>query len=389
MRSLWKKTTADASRCGWSGSAQSESHASKAENHRVEMPAPMDPGQRQLLQAVWDVLSTQERWPTFNEVDRHLYRMHGLDVAEVLHALPSELIYGGGERGAPRPDEQLRLTIAGVAACAGSNEDLAAFIEFVRHAAEVERGWTGPPLDPTLEPSLTTAGAEEAMSLPAAGRAALLRRLGYLLLVEPWGWTSGGIGPEGWQFGFGRGVRLFSGTRDVEDYWSRRPRLDIVPPLPMLEEIAISTSSTPATVFLVHGHDQAAKHQVARVLHQLTGEEPVILDEQASRGRTLVEKFEQHAVTAAFAVVLLTPDDFGGVRDGQEQARARQNVVFELGYFFGKLGRGSVAVLNAGVERPSDVDGIAYISFPAGNWQVKLGQEMDAAGVAVDLNRLR
>lgn len=124
----------------------------------MEMPAPVDPRQRQLLQAIWDVLFTQERWPTFNEVDRHLYRIHGLDVAEVLQALPRELIYGGGERGAPRPDEQLRLTIAGVAACAGSNEDLAAFIEFVRHAAEVERGWTGPPLDPTPEPSLTIAG---------------------------------------------------------------------------------------------------------------------------------------------------------------------------------------------------------------------------------------
>ena len=126
------------------------------------------------------------------------------------------------------------------------------------------------------------------------------------------------------------------------------------------------------TVFLVHGHDGAAKHEVARFVERITGKSPVILDEQASRSRTLVEKFEAHATTAAYAIVLMTPDDVGRVKGtdpATDQPRARQNVVFELGYFFGKLGRDRVAVLNSGVEKPSDVNGLVYIDYPASNWQ--------------------
>jgi predicted nucleotide-binding protein len=145
------------------------------------------------------------------------------------------------------------------------------------------------------------------------------------------------------------------------------------------------------TVFLVHGHDGAAKHEVARFVERITGKPPVILDEQANRGRTLVEKFEAHATTATYAIVLVTPDDVGRVADTDPSAdkpRARQNVVFELGYFFGKLGRHRVAVLNSGVEKPSDVDGLVYIGYPAGNWQVELGKELHEAGVLVDMARL-
>jgi predicted nucleotide-binding protein len=125
-------------------------------------------------------------------------------------------------------------------------------------------------------------------------------------------------------------------------------------------------------VFLVHGHNGAAKHEVARFVERITGKAPVILDEQTSRGRTLIEKFETHAATAAYAIVLATPDDVGrinGTDPATDQPRARQNVVFELGYFFGKLGRDRVTVLNSGVEKPSDVDGLAYIDYPASNWK--------------------
>lgn len=147
----------------------------------------------------------------------------------------------------------------------------------------------------------------------------------------------------------------------------------------------------PETVFLVHGHDGAAKHEVARFVERITGKPPVILDEQANRGQTLVEKFEAHATTATYAIVLVTPDDLGRVRGTDPTAdkpRARQNVVFELGYFFGKLGRHRVAVLNSGVEKPSDVDGLVYIGYPAGNWQVELAKELHAAGVSVNMTRL-
>ncbi len=142
-----------------------------------------------------------------------------------------------------------------------------------------------------------------------------------------------------------------------------------------------------ATVFLVHGHDHAARDDVARMIQQLTGDQPVILDEQASHGRTLVEKFEQHAADACFAVVLLTPDDVGGPRSGTTmRPRGRQNVVFELGYFFAAVGRGNVVVLaTEGIERPSDVDGILYIQYPHSDWRQRLAREMRVAGLEVEI----
>ena len=71
------------------------------------------------------------------------------------------------------------------------------------------------------------------------------------------------------------------------------------------------------------------------------------------------------------------------------QGRARQNVVFELGFFIGALGRSRVAVLyEDGVELPSDMNGILYTILDAqGAWRIGLGRELRAAGFAVDLNR--
>lgn len=157
------------------------------------------------------------------------------------------------------------------------------------------------------------------------------------------------------------------------------------------ESSADTVSRSAGCVFLVHGHDKGAKHEVARFVQSLTGTGPVILDELPNRGRTLLEKFQETAGTANYAIILATPDDVGRAKvSGPEMdaPRARQNVVFELGFFFASLGRGHVAVLNSGVEKPSDIDGIAYLSYPAGNWKVELAKEMHAAGIAVAMHRL-
>jgi predicted nucleotide-binding protein len=87
--------------------------------------------------------------------------------------------------------------------------------------------------------------------------------------------------------------------------------------------------------------------------------------------------------------VLLTPDDLGGsVSAGATTSRARQNVIFELGYFVGKLDRGKVCLLRRGdVEIPSDLYGVLYTDMDAaGGWRIKLAQELKAAGFAVDLS---
>ena len=141
-------------------------------------------------------------------------------------------------------------------------------------------------------------------------------------------------------------------------------------------------------VFVVHGHDNQAKSEVARVLQKLKLE-PIILHEQANQGKTIIEKFEAHS-DVGFAVVLLTPDDLGGTTENDLKKRARQNVVLELGYFIGKLGRGRVCPLyKSEVELPSDLSGVVYVPMDGHDaWQMKLAKELKAAGFTVDLNDL-
>lgn len=143
-------------------------------------------------------------------------------------------------------------------------------------------------------------------------------------------------------------------------------------------------------VFIVHGHDDGARHGLARFLERL-GLEPVVLQELPNQGRTIIEKYEQIASEVAFAVVLLTPDDVGASQTATEQNhRARQNVIFELGYFAGHLGRGKVCLLRKGnVEIPSDLYGVLYIDLdPSEGWKAKLVTEMKAAKLDFDPSRM-
>ena len=127
-------------------------------------------------------------------------------------------------------------------------------------------------------------------------------------------------------------------------------------------------------IFIVHGHDELPKEQLARMLKEM-GLEPVILHEQPDKGRTIIEKFEEVCEDVGFAFVIITPDDVGVDRELYEKMkveeyrncfryRARQNVVFELGFFYGKLGRNRVCCLYKGnVELLSDISGVLYIEF--------------------------
>ncbi|WP_080423860.1 TIR domain-containing protein [Burkholderia ubonensis] len=139
-------------------------------------------------------------------------------------------------------------------------------------------------------------------------------------------------------------------------------------------------------VFVVHGHDDGARETVARFLEKI-GFEAVILHEQANQGRTVIEKVEAHG-EVGFAVVLLTPDDEGCVKGGTPEPRARQNVLLELGYFIGRLGRAKVCALKRGdLEIPSDFAGVVWEKMDNGSgWKQSLGRELEAAGHAVDWN---
>ena len=145
---------------------------------------------------------------------------------------------------------------------------------------------------------------------------------------------------------------------------------------------ATSTALDLSKVFVVHGHDSAPKAEVARFIEKL-GFEPIILHERPNKGRALITKFREEAAGVGFAVVLMTPDDLGKAEKAVDlNPRARQNVIFELGFFIGKLGPERVAALVKGdIELPSDFDGVVYISLDKEDWQAKLGRELQDSRV--------
>jgi predicted nucleotide-binding protein len=158
-----------------------------------------------------------------------------------------------------------------------------------------------------------------------------------------------------------------------------RGKLDMRPP-----EAQISNRR----VFIVHGHDELARETVARFLEKLHLE-VIILHEQVSHGMTIIEKLEKYS-DVGFAVVLLTPDDEGRkAAEGEVlKSRARQNVVLELGYFVGKIGRNRVLALHSGsLELPSDYLGVVFVPLdPGGAWRLTLAKELKNAGFPIDMN---
>ena len=142
----------------------------------------------------------------------------------------------------------------------------------------------------------------------------------------------------------------------------------------------------PHRVFVIHGRDHGARDMVASFLRKMALQ-AVILEEQPSRGLTVIEKFEEH-VQGDLAIAVLTPDDVGGLSFDYLQPRARQNVIFEFGYCIGKFGRDRVIVLVKGeLDIPSDYSGVLYIPLDsAGGWQMKPIGEMKSAGFMIDAN---
>ena len=141
-------------------------------------------------------------------------------------------------------------------------------------------------------------------------------------------------------------------------------------------------------VFISHGHDEEAITTVAKFVENL-GLTVTVLDEQPSNNLTVIENLDKYADDTGFAIALLTPDDVGALKDEADQQlnpRARQNVLFELGYFIGKLNPNRVCLLyKEGVELPLGIRDVAYVPMDSVNdWKLKLSQEMRNAGLPVD-----
>lgn len=143
-------------------------------------------------------------------------------------------------------------------------------------------------------------------------------------------------------------------------------------------------------IFIVHGHNETIKEKVARLLENLKLE-PIILHEQTDNGMTIIEKFEQHSNDVNFAIILLTADDEGKAKTEKDyKPRARQNVIFEMGYFFAKLGRKNVFLLKENeVENPSDLSGIIYTPYDDQEaWRYILVKQLRQLGYNVSADNI-
>lgn len=174
-------------------------------------------------------------------------------------------------------------------------------------------------------------------------------------------------------------------------------RLELIPlssQIAPTEPVRLS-SILPKTkkVFVVHGHDEIAKTSLEVFLHEI-GLEPIVLHRQADVGLTVIEKFEKHS-DVGYAFILLTPDEVAYLASDETKAdaerkkelRARPNVIFEFGYFIGKLGRSKVCCLYTGaVSLPSDVNGMIYKRYDKSIEEVAYSviKDLKASGYEVD-----
>ncbi|MGL5439356.1 MAG: TIR domain-containing protein [Filifactoraceae bacterium] len=146
-------------------------------------------------------------------------------------------------------------------------------------------------------------------------------------------------------------------------------------------------------IFVVYGHDEIARTQLEALLRRWDLS-PIILDQQASGGQTIIEKLEEYSADVGYAIVLATPDDEGKAKSEPDfKSRVRQNVVLELGMFLAKLGREKVAILlkeNADFEKPSDIQGLIYIPFQSKVDEVSISliRELSRQGYNIDSSRL-
>ncbi len=162
------------------------------------------------------------------------------------------------------------------------------------------------------------------------------------------------------------------------------------------ETVRKSTLPPSSNIFVAHGRDYRMKNSVVATLGKLDLTATVLRD-QPSKGRTIIEKLTEtiEDKKISFAVILFSPDDVAHAKSespDKAQFRARQNVILELGYCMGKLGRKNVVIIHKEKENfeiPSDCSGIAYTSYDRGGaWKHELAKELEEHGYTIDVNKL-
>lgn len=177
---------------------------------------------------------------------------------------------------------------------------------------------------------------------------------------------------------------IVSEGRDITREILEEASANLVPVQDSIVQSGNAAAKKSDRVFVVHGHDHTAVDQTELLLHRF-GLKPIILRDAPNAGRTVIEKFEAHANVGA-AIVLLTPDDLGGVDTAHLAPRARQNVIWEWGYLVCRLGRPNViCVYKGGVEIPSDLHGIVtiHVTDDVKEKADEIRRELRAAGYTI------
>lgn len=169
-------------------------------------------------------------------------------------------------------------------------------------------------------------------------------------------------------------------------------KLELIPVTSNISEDKLSTIKNDSKkVFIVHGRDELAKTNLEILLKEMELE-PIVLHRQPDEGQTVIEKFEKHGSDVGYAFILLTPDEIAYLAhedslldiERQKEKRARPNVIFEFGYFVGKLGRNRVCCLyTGGVTLPSDLDGFVYKQYNSSVEEIAWSIQKDLKAVGI------
>lgn len=377
----------------------------------------LDDAQADLLDAIWHITLVQEssdeprvRWPLWRDVDQYFFDTHGVEASDILQRLPFYNRDGVGDYGppygplwrsqgmhlSPRPldDEQVGLSIAGLVQLARQKQrnterfadDLILVVQSLsQESNRIRRESRGAGQSDTERDLadyvtwLVQARRDKPFVTPVEAIAQLLQKenLGVYRSGDRWLVQLGGTG-----------LRKYLKIETAVDYLAVVAKALSIIPRVMAPGPAIQTHTTPReeqplqeqekTVFIVHGHDEAVRDSIDAFVQKTVANKVVVLHDEDDDGDTIIEKFERYAKDAACAIVLLTPDDVGRAKaEAELRPRARQNVVFELGYFAGLLGRKNViALVKGGVEQPSDLSGVLYVPLENGEWKLRLHRRL-------------
>jgi hypothetical protein len=229
----------------------------------MPMPIPPDARSSRVVETVYALLFAAGVWPRFSDLDRFLDHRGEPDTQSLLLGMPAGLLYGvSPDRPALLDEQEIALSVAGLVACAQAAADLGLFLEIVRFAAQLEQAIElGEPY-----PALSSDSIARGVSLPAAGRAQTVARLGEILRVENWGYSTASRDGPNWRFQLDRRVRRLRGVTGVQDYWDRtraEPRLTRQVESSRANQIASSPEEVPAegsrtrhTVFVSWSHSE-------------------------------------------------------------------------------------------------------------------------------------